>query len=152
MFSALYVASAYFRDSLNSPGSLWNGIGFLLWLATVGISFVLALVDDLYQGSDRNYYFGIGGLSILTMVFVLIDYTLNQKNFVTVFTIATGSAATLFSIGLWAIDSKKILSTVLVGCQSFANAIQLAAIFNQNRKTYEIKKKETVKAKTFIFK
>lgn len=130
---------AYIKDALGLSdyiGTVVAVIGGILWLTTIGISFALIDENKYFRAPgphDRNYYIAVAVCTIAAGVTVAIDYNINEQNFSTVATVFFGSLATFFSLGLWAVDSEKTLSTALVIVQAAANAIQLAAIFNHKR-------------------
>lgn len=150
------VAHLYFQDSFGltlGQSMIVSILGFLLWVATVTLAFLLHFDESVYSGDKKNFYAVVIGLTIATMGTVMIDYAMNKKNWVTSITIALGTTATLFSVGLWAIDQQKTYSTALVVVQACANSIQLGAIFNQNRMPQKVKETAVApKTTTFMFK
>ena len=111
-------------------------LGALLWLATFIMAIVLAANKDVYSSTvekNKDWYWAVFAFTILAGFTTCVDYKVNERNVSTTITVFSGSLATFLSLGLWAVDTKKHLSTALVFVQMAANSIQLSAIFNNNR-------------------
>ena len=117
----------------NNQAILLSVAGGVLWLTTLLLSAILGATKSLYEGQFQGYYFVVFAFTLITAFSALFDYNLNRKNCSTCVTVFLGSMATFFSLGLWAADDLKTYSTALVFVQCSANALQLAAIFNDGR-------------------
>lgn len=111
-------------------------IGFFLWAIVVGLTIGIVADSDLYSSAveiDQKLYIVVLVFTILTLVPTVFDYHYNRKNVSTFFTVVFGSVATFFSLGLWAVDEIKGMSTAILIMQIVANSLQLSAIFNEGR-------------------
>lgn len=118
------------------PPHVLSTIGFTLWATVVGLTIGIVADSDLYSSAveiDQKLYIVVLVFTILTLVPTLIDYHYNRKNGSTFFTVVFGSVATFFSLGLWAVDEIKGMSTAILIMQIIANSLQLSAIFNEGR-------------------
>ena len=138
------IGHAYLKTNLglgDSSSRLVAVAGVALWVATLVLSGILAFRSPDYMPvgheehakEEKKHYKVVFGFTLAAGISVLFDYGSNKANCWTVLTVFFGTVATLFAIGLWAIDTKKTMSESLVFVQAAANAIQLAAIFNNNR-------------------
>lgn len=117
------VGDAYFIDTICMV------LGALGFIATVILSSVIATGDDY---SDHKRYLVVLITTIFAGVTTSIDFRYSKKQ-ITPFTIALGSIATFFSVGLWSRDVESDTKTALLIVQLCSNAIMMAVIFNQSR-------------------
>lgn len=131
---AAYISKSFALGEVGGVAIAW--VGIVLWITTIGLSG--ALIDNKtdYQAPgphDQDYYIAVVVCTVLAGIFTAIDYKEDEPNWSTIATVFLGSVATFLSLGLWAIDTQKKISTALLFVQMAANAIQLAAIFNHSR-------------------
>jgi len=111
-------------------GTIYMVLGALGFIATVILSSVIVAGDDY---SDHKRYRVVLITTIIAGVTTSIDFSFSIKQ-ITPVTIALGSIATFFSVGLWSRDVESDTKTALLIVQLCSNAIMMAVIFNQSRR------------------
>ena len=140
-------ASKYYTASV---GFNAMGLGAVLWMATVAL--LSAQTAFLYQDAtcpreseDRtraHTSLAVVVLTVVTLVTVCADFALNRARcgWVTMLSVALGSAATLLQVALLASmvrgpAARRVLRFAFAAfaLQQASNSVQLAAIFNHGR-------------------
>ena len=122
---------AYFKEGVGDAyGTIYMVLGALGFIATVILSSVIVAGDDY---SDHKRYRVVLITTIIAGVTTSIDFSFSIKQ-ITPVTIALGSIATFFSVGLWSRDVESDTKTALLIVQLCSNAIMMAVIFNQSRR------------------
>lgn len=126
-----YMSNAYGT----AFGKIMMVLGAALFAAVLGISGALAYTKSY---NHKHWWQAVFWLTLATGCLTVVDdvYMKGKKTPVTAATVYTGTLATFFALGLWATDPDEQLPAALIIVQGAANAIQLGAIFNQNRPMY----------------
>lgn len=114
-------------------------LGLVLYLSFTGATHVDTISEDV---NSKELFHFVAYATIATAGFTILDFAImccetKSKRIairVTPLQIFTGTLATFVGFALWVLDNdKKALTMQLVFFQHAANAVQLAAIFNQPR-------------------
>lgn len=126
-------AQTYMERGYGGPmaATTMKALGGTLFVATVA---QLAVLTGR-RGDHAHWWAAILGLTVSAGIFTVIDYFAMKERAspVTACTVCFGMLATLWALGLWATDPNDQAVTALIVTQSAANAVQLGAVFNQDR-------------------